>query len=68
MIKYANTEAQKHFLVYTESVWKYKLIILAVENIAHPDEFINTFKKKSKWPLVRERTIPTEPPPLVDET
>jgi hypothetical protein len=24
-------------------------------------------KKQTPWPLVRERTIPTEPPPLVDE-
>jgi hypothetical protein len=24
-------------------------------------------KKKTLWPLVRERTIPTERPPLVDE-
>jgi hypothetical protein len=24
-------------------------------------------KKKTPWPLVRERTIPTDRPPLVDE-
>jgi hypothetical protein len=24
-------------------------------------------KKQTPWPLVRERTIPTERPPLVDE-
>jgi hypothetical protein len=24
-------------------------------------------EKKTPWPLVRERTIPTEQPPLVDE-
>jgi hypothetical protein len=29
----------------------------------------NTNKQtKTPWPLVRERTIPTERPPLVDET
>jgi hypothetical protein len=28
---------------------------------------MNLQKKKSPWPLVRERTIPTERPPLVDE-
>jgi hypothetical protein len=26
-----------------------------------------TNKKQAPWPLVRERTIPTERPPLVDE-
>jgi hypothetical protein len=26
-----------------------------------------TNKKQTPWPLVRERTIPTERPPLVDE-
>jgi hypothetical protein len=26
-----------------------------------------TNKKKTPWPLVRERTIPTDRPPLVDE-
>jgi hypothetical protein len=26
-----------------------------------------TKKKKTPWPLVRERTIPTDRPPLVDE-
>jgi hypothetical protein len=25
------------------------------------------YKTKTPWPLVRERTIPTERPPLVDE-
>jgi hypothetical protein len=32
--------------------------------------FINYFtytKKQTPWPLVRERTIPTDRPPLVDE-
>jgi hypothetical protein len=27
----------------------------------------NKTKKQTPWPLVRERTIPTERPPLVDE-
>jgi hypothetical protein len=27
----------------------------------------NNNKKQIPWPLVRERTIPTERPPLVDE-
>jgi hypothetical protein len=27
----------------------------------------NKKKKQTPWPLVRERTIPTERPPLVDE-
>jgi hypothetical protein len=27
----------------------------------------NKKKKKTPWPLVRERTIPTDRPPLVDE-
>jgi hypothetical protein len=28
---------------------------------------VNHKYKKTPWPLVRERTIPTERPPLVDE-
>jgi hypothetical protein len=28
---------------------------------------IQLTKKKTPWPLVRERTIPTDRPPLVDE-
>jgi hypothetical protein len=27
----------------------------------------NTKTKQTPWPLVRERTLPTERPPLVDE-
>jgi hypothetical protein len=30
-------------------------------------KFIGDFYKQTPWPLVRERTIPTERPPLVDE-
>jgi hypothetical protein len=29
--------------------------------------FANEYQKQTPWPLVRERTIPTERPPLVDE-
>jgi hypothetical protein len=31
------------------------------------DPFRNKQTKQTPWPLVRERTIPTERPPLVDE-
>jgi hypothetical protein len=34
------------------------------------DDYYTNANKKTKqtpWPLVRERTIPTERPPLVDE-
>jgi hypothetical protein len=30
-------------------------------------EVIGTKNNQTPWPLVRERTIPTERPPLVDE-
>jgi hypothetical protein len=30
-------------------------------------EFLNFPSKQTPWPLVRERTIPTDRPPLVDE-
>jgi hypothetical protein len=29
--------------------------------------YIKTKNKQTPWPLVRERTIPTDRPPLVDE-
>jgi hypothetical protein len=36
--------------------------VLKKINVSH-----KTNKKQTPWPLVRERTIPTERPPLVDE-
>jgi hypothetical protein len=38
---------------------------LCVVNVAWTD--LDPNKQKTPWPLVRERTIPTERPPLVDE-
>jgi hypothetical protein len=44
------------------------LTVLDVISLGHVYHFIiKTKKKKTPWPLVRERTIPTERPPLVDE-
>jgi hypothetical protein len=40
----------------SDSEWDYKW------------EYVALYKQKqTPWPLVRERTIPTERPPLVDE-
>jgi hypothetical protein len=32
--------------------------------LVHPEKGFHTHKKKTPWPLVRKRTIPTERPPL----
>jgi hypothetical protein len=40
------------------------LMSLEEENVS---QIILTNIKQTPWPLVRERTIPTERPPLVDE-
>jgi hypothetical protein len=37
------------------------------ENVSQFKYLEMTVKKKTLWPLVRERTIPTDRPPLVDE-
>jgi hypothetical protein len=41
---------------------------IAVETMkGEIDNLKFTIKKQIPWPLVRERTIPTDRPPLVDE-
>jgi hypothetical protein len=40
---------------------------LLVDNIVITNKNTNKQNKQTPWPLVRERTIPTDRPPLVDE-
>jgi hypothetical protein len=39
----------------------------STDNIYRPNVLLECASIKTPWPLVRERTIPTERPPLVDE-
>jgi hypothetical protein len=47
--------------------WKTSTIGWAVFLMGPPGSDIGNTNKQTPWPLVRERTIPTERPPLVDE-
>jgi hypothetical protein len=43
------------------------ILIFGVQALYHTLNKHNNNNKQTPWPLVRERTIPTERPPLVDE-
>jgi hypothetical protein len=64
------TETHKHYKLFTHTFKRLLVTIRHLHSTTSKRKQSNAAyrkKKKTPWPLVRKRTIPTERPPLVDE-